>query len=230
MKKKKKWIGMLAVLATVFSVLFAASMTSVSAVSSKWIDPVEREPMQEGEYSLILVGDTQKTVEYYPEYMTAMTEWVAANAEALNLKYLIAVGDIVDDVDTDVAGSDPDAQLTAASNAYRVLEEAGVPYALVLGNHDYEDMAFAQREMTKFNEYFPLSRYENLSSLAGSMNDTVENTYHYFEAAGQKYMILALGHHPTDEMIAWGNEVILQNADRKVIVVTHGYMNADGTG
>ena len=63
MKKKKKWIGMLAVLATVFSVLFAASMTSVSAVSSKWIDPVEREPMQEGEYSLILVGDTQKTVE-----------------------------------------------------------------------------------------------------------------------------------------------------------------------
>lgn len=230
MKKKKKWIGMLAALAAVFSVLFAASMTSVSAVSSKWIDPVEREPMQEGEYSLILVGDTQKTVEYYPEYMTAMTEWVAANAEALNLKYLIAVGDIVDDVDTDVAGSDPDAQLTAASNAYRVLEEAGVPYALVLGNHDYEDMAFAQREMTKFNEYFPLSRYENLSSLAGSMNDTVENTYHYFEAAGQKYMILALGHHPTDEMIAWGNEVILQNPDRKVIVVTHGYMNADGNG
>ena len=134
--KKRKWIVVLAVLTAIASALFAASISSVSAVSTKWMEPVVREPMQEGEYSLILVGDTQKTVEYYPEYMTAMTEWVAANAEELRLKYLIAVGDIVDDVDTDVAGSDPEAQLTAASEAYRVLEEAGIPYVMVLANHD----------------------------------------------------------------------------------------------
>ncbi len=228
----RKKVMLTALLCGLFICLAAIPITSERLVSASdgWIDPVVREPMQEGEYSLILVGDTQKAAESYQEYLSAMTQWVADHAAELNLKYLIAVGDIVDDVDTEVAGSDPDAQLTAASEAYAILDEAKIPYALALGNHDYEDMAFFRREITKFNQYFPLSRYEEMPSLAGVMGDTIENTYHYFEAGSEKFLILVLGHHPTDDIIAWGNSVIEAHADRRVIVVTHGYLQGDGCG
>ena len=86
----RKKVMLTALLCGLFICLAAIPITSERLVSASdgWIDPVVREPMQEGEYSLILVGDTQKAAESYPEYLSAMTQWVADHAAELNLKYL----------------------------------------------------------------------------------------------------------------------------------------------
>lgn len=193
-----------------------------------WIDSdkVQLAPADEGEFTVALIGDTQKAVEYYPETVKESMRWLVEQKSALNLKYLISMGDIVDDVDKELdSRADPDKQLTDARAAYDILADGNVPFVLTLGNHDYEDMAFSDRISDKFNEYFPLSVYDGLPEFGGAYGDTVENTYHFFENGNQKYMILSLGHNPTDEMLAWANRIVSENSDRKVIVVVHAYIN-----
>lgn len=206
------------------------AQTGYTFKDPRWTDEVEAlATLQEGEFTVAVLGDTQKTIEYNPEMIENTMNYFVQNKERLNLQYVISVGDIVDDVDLELDGkADPDAQLTSAKRAYSILKENGVPFALTLGNHDYEDMAFNNRTMDMFNRYFPLSFYDGMETYAGSMNDTLENTYHYFNVGNQKYMIVVLGHNPTDEILDWANDVVAANGDRKTIVVTHGYLDGGG--
>lgn len=231
MKFRKKIIAAFAVSLTA---AFGALATAIDSAEAENIpsDPEwmavspDIEAVKEGEFTLAVFGDTQKTIEKYPEMVYNSMDWLVENKTRLNLKYVISVGDIVDDVDLDLDSSaDPEKQLSDASYAYSILKNAGVSFSLCLGNHDYEDMAFNDRTMDMFNEYFPLSVYEDMSTFGGSKDDTVENTYHYFEEDDEKYMILVLGHHPDDSILTWANEVVEANRDRQVIVVEHGYLD-----
>lgn len=124
-----------------------------------------------------------------------------------------------------------------------ILQNANVPFAFAMGNHDYEDMAYNYRINKTFNETFPITMYDNvkvsdtnkngsidveeLSDTAyfgGSQYQDVENAYFYFNGNGQKYMVLVLGLHPTEETVAWANELVEANADSKVIVTTHAFL------
>ena len=86
-------------------------------------------PMEEGEFSLIVMGDTQCVVEDNPQYLVNTNNWICDNAQALNLAYVMHMGDMVDDIET--------TQFESARAAMSILDEAGIPYSLVLGNHDY---------------------------------------------------------------------------------------------
>ncbi len=205
-----------------------------------WMDvPPTIKPVGEDEFTLALFGDTQKTTQNAPAVLERSFDWLVENKSNLKLKYVCGLGDIVDDVDNedtgrDNIGDDPETQLRNASSFYRKLKNNDINFSLILGNHDYEDMAFFNRKMNAFNEYFPLETTytpaANGEGYQGAMNDTIENTYHYFNHGNDKYMILCLGHNPNDQIVDWANQVLKANKDRKTIVVTHGYIDGGSFG
>jgi hypothetical protein len=57
--------------------------------------------------------------------------------------------------------------------------------------------------------------------------DNYDNTYHFFSACGMDFMIVCLSVAPTDVHLVWANDIVSRHPNRRVIVVTHGYMNRD---
>ena len=170
-----------------------------------------------GSWTLVLLPDTQMYAEDYPGLFTMQTHWIAKNKDKYNIRYVLHLGDITNN------GKKP--QWERAQEAMSELD-GKVPYALVPGNHDY--YALADRR-TRLNEYFPLSKFKAWPTFGGAMNGDMSNSYHLFSAGGTDWIVLALEWAPRNETVAWANEVLSKYPDRKAILVTHAYLNEDGT-
>ena len=174
-------------------------------------------------FSIVVIPDTQYSSESFPSAFNAQGQWIADNTDARNIKYTIHEGDIVDD-------SDETYQWNNATGALGRLNGTA-PYILGVGNHDMDAMPKGQdpavvRDAKAFNSYFPRSQFSGLPSFGGSYPaDQNDNSYHMFSAGGTDWLILALKYAPTDAEIAWGNKVISEHPDRKVMIVTHAYQN-----
>ena len=175
------------------------------------------------DFSVVLLPDTQNYSQYYPETFDAQTNWIVANRSALNIQFVIGLGDIVNTAEDTTQWQNADA-------AIKILDAAGVPYALAIGNHDYDQEKPSLRQATMYNTYFGPSRYAAYSYYkeqypAGSN----ENFYTTFTAGGKNYLVLALEMHPRDSALDWATSVLASHPDYDVIVVTHSFMYVDGT-
>ena len=79
--------------------LFSLSLGTAFAYTENYHDPVQPiAAMEEGEFSLAVLGDTQCVVEDHPDYFINTNRWLAEQAETLRLSYFLHMGDMVDDV------------------------------------------------------------------------------------------------------------------------------------
>lgn len=185
-------------------------------------------------FSIIILPDTQvyshDRTEWFncsrKEIFTQMTKWIVANAEELNIKFVMHIGDMVQEHDKPY-------QWANANEAMSILDGV-VPYSLVLGNHD---MALdATRNTTNFNKTFPYTRYESEPWFGGRMVDdgytpanTYDNTYHFFSAAGMDFLVIALEVGPTDAVLAWADGIVSRYPNHRVIITTHSYLFRNDT-
>jgi len=175
-----------------------------------------------GEFTVVTLPDTQNYSQYYPQILTSQTQWIAANANALNIQFVLGLGDIVNN------GSDR-TQYANADASYRVLDNAKVPYLAALGNHDYKSATPMTRDATVFNSYFGPSRYQGKSYYGGNFPaGSNENFYGVFNVNGTSYLVLCLEFIPRDQTIEWASAVISENQDKKIIVVTHAFLTPSG--
>ncbi len=189
-------------------------------------------------FTLIVFPDTQMYAKDRPEYrqtsrkeiFNSMSKWVVERSKPDNIKFVLHVGDIVNEEFEPY-------QWQNANDAISLLD-GNVPYCFAVGNHDLVNDS--TRNTTNFNSMFPYSRYESEDWYGGRMindgympNDNYDNSYHFFNAGGMDFMIVSLECGPTDDMIKWANDIILQNSNKNVIVLTHSYMlgnnKRDGT-
>ena len=162
-------------------------------------------------------------------YFLEQTRWVRDNRKRLNIAFLVHEGDIVQ--------ADAHEEWAIAKKAMSVLD-GKVPYCMCLGNHD---MGFekadnkyggniAVNRTTKFNQYFPREHFANRSEFGGTFPpDRHDNSWYHFEAAGMKFLIVALEYHPRDEVLDWANTTVAEHPDHRVIVVTHAYLKRNKT-
>ncbi|MDO5692962.1 MAG: metallophosphoesterase [Pseudomonadota bacterium] len=200
-------------------------------------------------FTLAVLPDTQ----FYSRYATeaegaqfvknfgsdpymAQTTWAARNAKALNMPFLIHLGDVVDQV------TKP-AQWEVADKAMQVLEQAKLPYSMLAGNHDvllamdYMDASSqqmatdAQRNAAQepYLQWFGASRAAKQGTFKGR-DPSGWHEYHVFEAEGQKFMVLSLSWRVSDAALAWANQVIAANPELPVILVNHQLLNIDKDG
>jgi hypothetical protein len=168
-------------------------------------------------FTVAILPDTQIYAQSFPEIFTRQTEWLAQNAQELNLAFVLHLGDI-----TNTSAAEE------WQNALRSMSllNGVVPYALTVGNHDMGSNRQTNSRSTPLNTYFPLQYYEGLR---GTFEPgRAENSYHVFRAGGREWLVIMLEFGPRDEVLAWANQVATDHADLPIIIVTHTYTTTSG--
>jgi len=180
-------------------------------------------------FTLVVVPDTQESVRAGTDTFTAQTTWIAANADRLDVAFVLHEGDVVNDL------CDP-AQWARGSAAMQVLDDADVPYAIAPGNHDLiayapvcEPQATVRRtDDVPFTTTFPAARF-NRRTFGGSFSpDSTANTFHTFTAGGTDYLVIALQFGPRAEHLTWATRIAAEHPDHHVVVLTHDLIGPDG--
>ena len=176
----------------------------------------------DAEFSIILLPDTQNYSTSRPEIFASQTRWIVDNRDDLNIAFVLHEGDFTN--------HNSIAEWSNADACMSILD-GHVPYVLAVGNHDTGTAGTANvRDVSLFNQYFPVSRFESLPQFGGVYEPGhMENSYHYFTAGGIDWLVFALEFGPRNEVLDWANQVVTNHPHRRVIVVTHNYMYSDDT-
>ncbi len=171
-------------------------------------------------YSTPETGNLAKD-RYGSEPFASQTKWLADNYAELNMEFATHLGDVVDQAP--VAG-----EWKVADAALRTLDESGLNYSILPGNHDMTSDPGSH----PFNEWFPASRAKAANDTFGGRYTAhnADSEYHIFEAEGQRYLVLALAWRAGTEVIDWAQQVIDAHPDLPVILTSHEILNIDGAG
>ncbi|MCK9222980.1 MAG: metallophosphoesterase [Limnochordia bacterium] len=173
-------------------------------------------------FSIVVLPDTQYYTQDHPYIFTRQTEWLAANAQDQNIRLMLHVGDIVN--------NGTHTQWERADRILSVLDGI-VPYVLAVGNHDLVPRtgSVQNRTSTLFNNYFPVSRYQDLPYFGGVFQEgRHENSYYTFQLGGERILVLSLEFGPRDGVLAWANQIVEAYDDHQVIIITHTYTSTSG--
>lgn len=179
-------------------------------------------PRSEYDFTLAWESDTQ----YYNEntlpgepyrHQQAIHSYLLDRRDELNLQYLFHTGDIIDDYDVME-------QWERADPEYRRLDEAGLPYGVLAGNHD---VGHHLEDYSNYGAYFGEDRYAGNPWYGGSFEDN-RGHYDLISAGGIDFLMLYTGWLPGDQSIAWMNEVLAQYPDRVAIIAQHEFILTTG--
>jgi hypothetical protein len=177
------------------------------------------------DFTFILMPDSQMYSMVHPGDYDVQTNWIKDQREAMNIKYVAHVGDVVDVTEEDY-------QWQNASRSMRVLEDAGIPYGITTGNHDVGcGHRVSTLNYTPFCTYFGEARFKGKAYYGGSY---LNNRGHYdlISAGGVDFVIVYMGWNYTtvmdDEDVAWINGVLAGHRNRKAILVHHDYLGNSG--
>lgn len=179
-------------------------------------------PITPGSFTIVILPDTQHYSLKYPDIFDAQTKWIADHVKSHNIRMVIHEGDI-----THLKKEEEFQRATCAMNW---LAEAGVPYTIAPGNHDYR-----KDRSTDFNkpEYFgPGSPYATQPSIGGFFEDgKTDNSYSTFRAGGHDWLVFSTEFAPRDQVVDWINKIASEPrfADHKIILNTHAYLYIDST-
>lgn len=185
-------------------------------------------PREDYDFTFVVESDTQYYNEDYdgnPEqdvdgsyqYQLDIHEWVLANRERMNIQYMFHDGDIIDDEHLDPEWENAD-------KAYKILDEAGMPYGVLAGNHDVGHLS---GDYTSFSQYFGEERYNQNPWYGQSYKDN-RGHYDLISVGGIDFIMIYMGWGIGDEEIQWMNDVLAQYPERKAILNFHEYLLASG--
>ena len=174
------------------------------------------------DYSFIAVPDIQISTHYQPWKLDVAADYMGKILKTKNLKYVTYVGDLCDD-------ARQQSHWDVVKHHFSMLEQKGVPYGFVPGNHDYDDGGGRVRSTVMLNTNLPYDHYASLPYFGGAFYDgMIDNYYNLIDMDGVKYMFLNLEWGPRDTVLEWANRVVDQYPDHRVIVTTHYYTDTDG--
>lgn len=187
-------------------------------------------------FTIAIMPDTQNEViseiQIEGKWSNNRAKWLADNKEALDLRFVIHTGDLLNWPEYDHS------QAPIASEAMEFLDRANIPYLIAPGNHDTgatgvggsaHDTSRTRelvRVTSQLNKYFTPER---LKPTASFEEGKVENSYTTFEAGGRNWMVLAFELWPRTEAIEWAKEAIASHPDHNVLIATHSYLNSNGS-
>lgn len=175
------------------------------------------------DFTIIALPDTQNEAQFFPQVMASQTQWIVNNQKALNIQMVLGEGDIVNDGASTTQQQNADA-------AIHLLDNAGIPYMLAIGNHDYDGFdPKVSRNVTGFNHFFGPSRYSGKAYFKGNFpSGSNENFYGVLTINGKQMLFLVLEYRPRSTSLDWAEGILSANADKEAIVVTHSYLLANG--
>ncbi|MEO5803823.1 MAG: Ig-like domain-containing protein [Verrucomicrobiota bacterium] len=187
------------------------------------------------DFAIALLPDTQFYTDEInggtKEMFIAQTEWIITNRVSQNIAYVAHLGDISNNGDI-IGGSPNTSEWRNATNAMyrlenptRTLLQFGIPYGMAVGNHDLEPIGDPTGTSIYFNQYFGISRFTGKPYYAGHYGTNNNNHFDFFSASGLDFVVLyfEFDSNANPTVLAWGNQVLQTNQNRRAIVVTHNF-------
>eukprot|EP00929_Paragymnodinium_shiwhaense_P064687 TRINITY_DN3243_c0_g1_i4.p1 TRINITY_DN3243_c0_g1~~TRINITY_DN3243_c0_g1_i4.p1 ORF type:complete len:379 (-),score=47.45 TRINITY_DN3243_c0_g1_i4:388-1524(-) len=181
------------------------------------------QPMaDDGNFTIVFIPDTQFYVmdtgwsgAYQWEWM-AQAQWIAEQQQALNIKAVIHVGDLVEKADRPHEWKN-------FFVGWEKIEATGVAWSLVPGNHDLKDMRspWAADRWDQYNAAVAPAFQRNPHLHSNFPEGSYENSVVVFEASGIEFMVLGLELGPTKETMEWAENQLLQNPQKNAIINIH---------
>jgi len=174
--------------------------------------------------------DTQTEVHVKMDMFNSQLNWIVQHKDSMHIPFVLHVGDIVN--------YDNITHWQNASAGFSLLDQAQIPYAVCLGNHDTEAVGensgsaapgntrLNLRKTTKFNTYFPISRFKAQKGRYEAGKS--DNAYYTFTAGGLKWMVMSLEFCARQGPVDWADSVVAKNPGFNVIVLTHYHLNTAG--
>ena len=200
----------------------------------------DNSPPSGDEYTIVVLPDTQRyavdtldpehpAFSSEPQEIQDIMDWIDSNKSSWNIQLVLQPGDIVDNAVITVDHN----QWDIAEPWFGTLDNTGIPFAVVPGNHDYID-PIANRDSTNYNTYFPTTRFDcsswtNCGGIEFFETNKTDNLFYTLTIQGEDYLILTLEFQPRDSVVTWANTVLTTHNDKKAIVLTHDFMNENGT-
>jgi hypothetical protein len=213
----------------------AASAVALSLLASVPATPAAAAPEDlASRFTFAVLPDTQfysrySADQFLPRYgsdpFRVQTEFLAENAEALNIPFVAHLGDVVDRVGTT-------REWEAADVAMQTLDDAPLPYSILPGNHDVRNSDDRLTDVDydlanePFLQWFGPKRAAGVSTFEGS-DPTGLSQYHVFEAEGQEFMVLAMTWRASEQTFQWARDAMAAHPDVPVILTTHSLLNID---
>ena len=178
------------------------------------LDPCWLEPdFAEGDYSMVVLPDTQFTVNYWPDIYYSQMQWIADNKETLNIQAVMHMGDMVN--------NNNDTEWSIFKKGTDIIDAAGIPWMPMTGNHD---------DPSWLNRYYDYATYgPGQTWFGGSYPENKLDCSYWFVTVGQReYMILSLGWAPNWDALEWAKGVVEAHPEKNVIINAHALINKDG--
>ncbi len=180
------------------------------------------------EFTIAVFPDTQYYVDNNNGIFEGMADWVVNNKDTYNIQAFMHVGDMKETYGT------ASAEWDIVEDAVGRIKSAGIPCVLGTGNHDANENGDA-RNLTTFRNRFPTNWYEGMASNMasvleiGTYDGNPENVYLVVEIQGERMLLMAAEMAPRDAVMDWMVNVLNKHADKPAGLVTHSFLNYDGT-
>ena len=209
---KKAHLALIAILLLISPFLTVYQQSNQKALGNDFLPTSYASSNLSENFTLVVLPDTQGYSENYPWIFDNQTQWIANNVDASNIVFVTQLGDLVN----------IPYNMTQWRNANQSMSklDGKVPWAVLLGNHDFYD-----GNLTNYNTYFGSERFSEEAWYGGAYNvGDNANSYQLFSAGGDDYLIFHLQCDPSDDVLYWASNIIDSYPDRKVIVSTHDYL------
>lgn len=175
------------------------------------------------DFSIVVFPDPQNETQFFPQVLNSQMQWIVNNRQSQNIQMVLTVGDNVND------GAST-AQMQNLDAAFRLLDNAGIPYLLAVGNHDYNGFnPKVSRNLSGFNQLFGPGRYAGKSFFQGNFPaGSNANSYAVLTINGQQVLFMALEFRPTSASLDWGESILSANPDKEAIVMVHSFVQKGG--
>lgn len=200
-----------------------------------------RAALADPDFRVILLPDTQ----FYSAEINGgtrhmffrQTDWIVESHEALNIAFVLHMGDISQS--GDIKNGQPNSLewSIAAQAMYRLhnpfstgLAE-GLPFVVSVGNHDQEPIWRSSGTSDFFNQYFGERHFSAYSYYGGHYGENNDNYYCLLEKGAHRFIVISMEYwdparDPVDPaLLQWADDLLKQYPDRIGIVVSHHMVN-----
>ena len=183
------------------------------------IHPMVSAQVNASDFTVVVFPDPQNETQYFPQVLNSQTQWIVNNQKALNIQMVLTEGDNIND------GAST-AQLQTLDAAFRLLDNAAIPYLLGIGNHDYNGFnPKTSRDLSGFNQWFGPGRYSGKAFFGGNFpSGSNANSYAVVTINGKQVLFMTLEFRATSASLDWAESILSANPDKDAIVVAHSFV------
>jgi len=189
--------------------------------------PVEE--VTDFDYTFIVVPDQQAMSYHKPDNFRQQSQWIVDSKQELNTQFVMYLGDMVEHMyDNESQKAQTEKEWQLVQECYYMLD-GKVPYSFILGNHDYDNWARNNRNVTMFHKYLPYEHYSSMDNFGGAFEEgKLDNYYVKYKIGDVEWMVFNLEYGPRYNVMNWVDRIVSENPKSRVIINTHSYVNPNG--